>query len=112
MLLANPHIEQCCVVGMGIPQPIALVVLSEKGKKQTVQTLKESLLLTLKDANGRLENFEQLEKIIVLSRDWTIENGLMTPTLKVKRNEIEKIYLSRYRDWYHHHEPVLWEHEA
>ena len=34
-LLTNADVEQVCVVGMGIPQPIALTVLSESGKKKS-----------------------------------------------------------------------------
>jgi long-chain acyl-CoA synthetase len=42
--------------------------------------------------------------------DWTVENGLITPTLKVKRNEVEKIHLPKYPTWYHTQPGVVvWE---
>jgi long-chain acyl-CoA synthetase len=42
--------------------------------------------------------------------EWTIENGLLTPTLKVKRNEVEKIHIPKYPAWYHTQPGVVvWE---
>jgi long-chain acyl-CoA synthetase len=108
-LLANPDIEQVCVVGMGIPQPIALVTLSEIGKIKSRQEAAQSLADTLKLINPSLEHFEQLEKAVVMKESWTIENGLLTPTMKVKRNQVEKIHQSFYPDWFHQSEKVIWE---
>jgi long-chain acyl-CoA synthetase len=55
-----------------------------------------------------LEAHEKLEKLVILPEPWTVENGLMTPTMKVKRNEVEKIHEGSYKDWFHHDEPVFW----
>jgi long-chain acyl-CoA synthetase len=45
-----------------------------------------------------------------MKTDWTVENGLLTPTLKVKRNEVEKIHLPKYSTWYHKQSGmVVWE---
>ncbi len=100
LLLANADIEQACVVGMGIPQPIALVVLSAAGKAKSKDELIASLSTSLAEVNPGLESYEKLEKMVVMQNDWTVENGLITPTLKVKRNEVEKIHLPRYPAWY------------
>lgn len=99
-LLKNTDIEQVCVVGMGIPQPIALVVLSASGRAKPSAEMKSGLAATLKELNERLEHHERLEKAVVMPDAWTIENNLMTPTLKVKRNEVEKIHLPSYPRWY------------
>ncbi len=100
-LHSSKLIEQVCVVGMGIPQPIALLTLSEEGKKRTDEEVNAELTSLLNEVNPSLEHFERLEKMVILKNDWTVENGLMTPTLKVKRNELEKIYLPHYPEWYH-----------
>lgn len=94
-------IEHVCVVGMGIPQPLALVTLSEEGKSKSADFVDQELVAMLNEVNPLLEHYERLEKIVILKNDWTVENGLMTPTLKVKRNELEKIYLPHYPEWYH-----------
>ncbi len=110
LLLANQNIEQACVVGMGIPQPIALVVLSAAGKAKSKDELIASLTASLQEVNPSLESYEKLEKVVVMQGDWTVENGLITPTLKVKRNEVEKIHLPKYPTWYHTQPgTVIWE---
>lgn len=109
-LLSNPDIEQICVVGMGIPQPIALAVVSAAGKTKSKTDLTQSLTQSLQQVNPALESYEKLEKIVVMKDDWSIENGLLTPTMKVKRNEVEKIHLPKYASWYHtQHDMVVWE---
>jgi long-chain acyl-CoA synthetase len=101
-------IEQACVVGMGIPQPIGLIVLSENAKGGDKKEQSNYLNSLRKQLNLQLEAHEKLEKLVVIPEAWTVENGLMTPTLKIKRNEVEKIYDSRYKDWFHHDEQVIW----
>lgn len=110
LLLANQDIEQTCVVGMGIPQPIALVVLSAAGKGKSKEDLALSLANSLNHVNPNLESYEKLEKAVIMKGEWTIENGLLTPTLKVKRNEVEKIHIPKYPTWYHTQPGVVvWE---
>jgi long-chain acyl-CoA synthetase len=108
-LLANADIEQICVVGMGIPQPVALVVLSAAGKKKSKTLAEQSLNDSLSSINPTIQKYERIEKMIILKNDWTIENGLITPTLKVKRNEVEKLNLRHYSRWYSMEGTVLWE---
>jgi long-chain acyl-CoA synthetase len=108
-LLSNHDIEQVCVVGMGIPQPIALTVLSAAGKSKSREMLKESIVKTIQSVNSGLESHERIRAAVILNDDWTVENGLMTPTLKVKRNEVEKIHLPKYPEWYKKNDMVVWE---
>ena len=108
-LLSNPDLEQVCVVGMGIPQPIVLAVLSAAGKAKHKGELMAGLEATLNEVNTGLEHHEVLERVVVMKDAWTIENNLMTPTLKVKRNEVEKIHLPKYRTWYDGDAVVVWE---
>jgi long-chain acyl-CoA synthetase len=108
-LLANPDIEQVCVVGMGIPQPIALTVLSATGQAKSNADIAKSLAQSLEEINPQLEHHEHLKKAVIMKTPWTIENNLMTPTLKVKRNEVEKIHLPKYPMWYQKEGVVVWE---
>jgi long-chain acyl-CoA synthetase len=109
MLLKHADIEQVCVVGMGIPQPIALTVLSASGRTKPRETINAGIIDLLKGINPLLEHHERIEKAIIMNEGWTIENNLMTPTLKVKRNEVEKIHLPKYPTWYNRSGIVLWE---
>ena len=88
------------MVGDGIPQPIVLAVLSETGKAKPKADLIASLEKTMEVINPKLDNHEKLHNIVVIAENWTIENNLLTPTMKIKRNAIEKIYKSNYVAWY------------
>ena len=107
--MQSPDIEHVCVVGTGLPQPIALVILSAQAKSRAREDVAKSLKHTLDDLNRELQSYEQLEKIVILREEWTMENGLLTPTLKVKRNHIEKRHQDSYTNWYQQNDTVIWE---
>lgn len=107
-LLTHPDIELACVVGAGIPQPVALINLNEAAAGKPRAELAISLGAFMETVNSGLDNFERLKKIIV-TQPWTISNGLITPTLKVKRNELEKLHAAKYARWYEEKETVLWD---
>lgn len=109
MLSSNTDIEQICVVGTGIPQPIALVTLSELGKIKSKEQLSASLMETVNTINPSLEKHEKIEKVIIMKEDWNVANGLTTPSLKVKRNSIEKIHQEFYKQWFDSSENVIFE---
>ncbi|MEO0528726.1 MAG: AMP-binding protein [Bacteroidota bacterium] len=108
-LSKNTDIEQICVVGTGIPQPIALITPSLLGKSKSKTELSDSLLETVNSVNPSLEKHEKIEKVVVMKEDWTVDNGLSTPTLKVKRNSIEKIHQPLYKEWFQKEERVIFE---
>lgn len=108
-LAINTDIEQVCVVGMGIPQPLALVVLSETGKSKSENEIIESLSGTVMELNQKLQTYERVESAVIMKDDWTIENSLMTPSLKVRRGEVEKIHMPKYPLWYKKEGLVIWE---
>ena len=97
---ADKNIEQVCVVGTGLPQPIAIVVLSERGKDKSSESLLLSLNKTLVLVNQKLDGHEKIHNFVVVREEWTVENKLLTPTMKIKRNAVEKLYNSNYRNWY------------
>lgn len=105
----NTDIEQVCIVGMGIPQPIMLVIPSEMGKNKSKSELNESLLQSILEINPTLEKHEKIEKAVIMQEDWTMENGLMTPTMKIKRSHVEKIHMPMYRSWFDAEERILYE---
>jgi len=97
---ADKNIEQVCVVGTGLPQPIAIVVLSDRGKDKSSESLLLSLNKNLVLVNQKLDGHEKIHNFVVVREEWTVENKLLTPTMKIKRNAVEKLYNSNYRDWY------------
>ena len=106
-LIKNTNIEQACVVGSGLPNPIALVTLSELGNTSSFSALSNSLINSVSDLNNRLEKHEKIKKVVVFKDQWTIENNFLTPTLKLKRNLIELDNEHNYLTWYHDEKMVM-----
>ena len=92
-LSVDEHIELVCVLGAGLPQPVAVAVLAaETTGGKSHEEIHISLTQTLARTNEQVEKHEQLDRIIVVKDEWTIENDFLTPTMKIKRNHIEKQY--------------------
>ncbi|PWL32053.1 AMP-binding protein [uncultured Roseivirga sp.] len=108
-ILKNNDVDQVCIVGSGIPQPIALVVPSEIGKKKSREEFNQSIWKTITDINPSLEAYEKVAKAVVMKEVWSVENGLMTPSLKVKRNRVEAIHTPMYPEWFKQDVNVVYE---
>lgn len=102
-------IEQIAIVGMGIPQPIALVVLSTRGKKSDKVSVRKELTELLIGINQKLEKHERVEKLVIMSEEWSLDNGLLTPTMKVRRNRVEANHQRWYKEWYDDDDSIIWE---
>lgn len=105
----NTDVEHLCFVGHDLPQPVMLVVLNTQARQKPRSHLEAGLRLTMVEINAGLEAHERVAKIVVVRDDWTIENGLLTPTMKVRRSEIEKRYGDRLREEFARRSDVTWE---
>lgn len=115
LLAAHSRIEQVCVVGNNLAQPLALVQLSEAGW-QDVREQREQLVKTLvellDDVNGKLNRHEHLSCVVVVEDTWGVENGFMTPTLKIKRNVVEATYQDQFEIWSVSGHAVVWQQQS
>ena len=100
-IVLDPLIEQAMVMGEGKPFLSALVVLNhqacEKNKIKPSDT-PESQQVVLRQLAKRIEKFPgyaKIPKTIVISEPWSVENGLMTPTLKLRRSAIKEKYAEK-----------------
>ena len=112
ILNADNHLEISCVTGSGHPQPYALVMLSEdlraKGEAARPE-VEPALEALLKKVNSEVESFEKLQFLVVVKDEWLIENGFLTPTMKLKRNVLEDTYAPKVQGWYDEKKSILWE---
>ncbi|MEO7109387.1 MAG: AMP-binding protein [Polyangiaceae bacterium] len=113
-LMLHNDVEQALVAGESMPQPFGMVVLSDAARNKAKEApfrdeLSRTLNAHLEKTNARLSAHEQLEKIVVVREAWTIENGALTPTMKVKRTTIEKRYADKVPGWYAEKPRVVWE---
>ena len=107
-LSKNDYIEQVCVVGLGIPQPIALLNLSPMGAAADKNDVEASLLETLEQLNVTRANYERISTLILQSENWTPENGCLTPTMKVKRFTLDDQFGQDYLGWHEASNKVIW----
>jgi len=103
----NPWIEQICVIGINLPQPIALIILNMQGKEKSRAEISIELDNLRKNINPNFKKYEYIAKIIVLSEEWTIENNCITPTLKIRRPNIEKRYLKLLEQWFNQNDSII-----
>ena len=58
--------------------------------------------------NAQLEAHERLGFLVVTDEPWTIANGLLTPTMKLKRSVLEDRYGSLFHQWVDQQSPIVW----
>jgi len=96
-LLEHPLISQACVVGSGMSSPFVLCTLAPTAELPA--GLDEELSGFLEQINKKLDHHERLSKVVICKEEWSIPNGLLTPTLKIKRKSIESYYGNNYDQW-------------
>ena len=86
----SEFIEQSLVYGDSKPYLVCLIVLKSEYK----EIKKEKIQEDLEKINKKLSKIEKIKKFLIIKDQFTIENGFMTPTLKLKRYKIIKNYKS------------------
>ena len=110
---AHEAVEACVVTGANLGQPLGIVMLGAEAAGQAADAgyrskLEASLQQHLKQINVGLDPHEQLQCIVVVTTPWTVDNDLITPTFKVKRNRIEDVYAANYERWENSGKKVIW----
>ncbi|MGY3942833.1 AMP-binding protein [Aeromonas tecta] len=108
MLGQEPIIEQLCVIGYGMPQPVALVQLAERAMRDDRATVNAQLEAARKRVNDQLESHARIRGILVVKSPWNIENGVLTPTMKIRRHLLEQKYADIGERW-DAGESIIWE---
>ncbi len=113
-LSAHPDVEACCLMGAGLPSPFAVLVLNDQARQRCAESqarsaLEESLRRQMEQMNSELDPHERVKFLAVVEGPWTIGNGVMTPTLKIRRSVVEGRYQSFVEQWFVQQRPVVWE---
>ncbi len=103
------EIEEVCVVGLGIAQPLCLIQLSEIGKNTSREVISKMLTDRLAKVNSDLVNYKKISTLIIVKDEWTQQNGIVGPTQKLKRGAIEDKYSKDYLNWHNFNEEVIFE---
>lgn len=97
-LFEYSRVEMMCLIGSGLPAPILLVIphqfpdFDRARYERTVQKV-------ITRMNRELESHEQIKGVLMIKDPWSIDNGILTPTLKIKRHVLEKKYHDVGQDW-------------
>ena len=113
-LVMHEAVEACVVTGANLGQPLGIVMLNaefvSKAQDPTARReLETSLSEHLKTINATLDPHERLQAIVVTTTAWTVDNDVITPTFKVKRNRIEDLYARHYETWEASGQTVIWQ---
>ena len=113
-LVMHEAIEACVVTGANLGQPLGIVMLSAEYLGRAADSgaraeLEQSLAQHLTTINATLDPHERLQCLVVASVPWTVENDIITPTFKVKRNRIEELYAKNYERWESSGKKVIWQ---
>ena len=87
LLTLSPEIEQACVFGEQKNYIAALIILANDSK-----FTKEDIQNYINVVNLNLTQPEKIKKFSFIDEPFTIDNNLMTPTMKVRRHEVQKKY--------------------
>ncbi len=103
------ELEEVCVAGLGMSQPLCLAQLSDIGREMSKEDLTNMLTEKFNEINSGLENYKKMSTLIIVKDKWTEENNAIGPTLKIKRGTIDKMYSSNYESWEEDKRNVIWE---
>jgi len=97
-LFEYSRVEMMCLIGLGLPGPILLVVphdfpnFDQDRYERTTKRVIEKM-------NAQLASHEKIKGVLMIKDPWSIENGVLTPTLKIKRHILEQKYHEIGHNW-------------
>ncbi|EFP95546.1 AMP-binding protein [Vibrio caribbeanicus] len=97
-LFEYSRVEMMCLIGLGLPFPILLVVPHDfpNFDRKRYEKTTEKVIAKM---NSELESHEQIKGVLMINDPWSIENGILTPTLKIKRHVLEQKYHDVGQNW-------------
>ncbi|RLA32867.1 MAG: AMP-binding protein [Gammaproteobacteria bacterium] len=85
----NDWTEQLCLLGRGYSKTVIVCVLSDIARQQDRGVIEEALLEQAVKVNEKVEKHARIGAVIMTTEPWTIENEVLTPTMKIRREQVE-----------------------
>lgn len=104
---AVEDLGQICAFGHGAVQPMMFATLSEAGLGKDADKVTAALTQALTTVNESLPAYERVAQIYVTPQEWTIDNGMLTPTMKIKRRALVEQFSEKVTDT-RGAKPVVW----
>ena len=98
---ANEWTEQICLLGRGYSKTVIACVLTESAQKHDRDVIDNALREQVDLVNAEVDKHEHIGAVMVSIQAWTIENDMLTPTLKIRRDEVEGQFGERARELAH-----------
>jgi long-subunit acyl-CoA synthetase (AMP-forming) len=93
--------------------PFAIVVMPPNKREHATHPenragIEDELISLIRITNAHLEHHEHLRFIAVCQDPWSVDNGFLTPTLKVRRAALEKAFGERFKNWENKKREIVW----
>lgn len=108
-LLTHPLVEYACVVGQGLPQPLALLTLTEQARQLPHHEVERELEALLQRVNREMSRHEQLACMVVISDAWHRDAEATTATMLLRRGVIRARYHEFLGDWLVSGSTIVWQ---
>lgn len=86
---------------------MCLGMLSEIGMKRNREEFTQQTQAHLEVTNNNSENYKKIATFIIFNDCWSTENGMVTPTIKIKRTKIDEKYKENYKKWHDETKAVI-----
>ena len=97
----NEWTEQICLLGRGYSKTVMVCVLSNIAQIEDRTAIEKALLEKVASVNDKVEKHARIGAVIMSTEPWTIENEMLTPTLKIRREEVEGRFGEQARELAH-----------
>ncbi len=91
----NPHTEQICLLGRGYSKTVMVCVLSALAQQAEQDAVEADLKAMTQTVNDAVDKHARIGAVIVSKDPWTIENTMLTPTMKIRREKVESEFGER-----------------
>ena len=88
----NPHTEQICLLGRGYSKTVMISVLSDLAQQQPREDIEAALRERVDAVNAEVDKHARIGAVIIATEPWSIGNGILTPTMKIRRERVEALF--------------------